>query len=105
MTLSFVAEDDTPIVAASFKYGDEEGLRAPAAEIAARAVAILDGEARERYFAEAHAEQCALFLAMGLSPGEAKEHADRLLVLSRVILQRIKFEVAHRLLAGLQRHA
>lgn len=105
MTSLHAAEYDMPAVAASFKYGDEEGLRVPAAEVAARAVAILDGEARESYFAEVHAEKCAVFLAMGLSPDEAREHADRLLVLSRVILQRINFEVAHRLLAGLQRHA
>ena len=102
--------DTTPLDTEPGKDGDveldnDEKFRALAAGIGARALGILDTEERETFFRTVHEEYCAVFFSEGGTSLEAREKADRLIVLARVMVDQLKFELARRISAGLRRCA
>ncbi len=99
------ALDSEPSKNGDFELGSEEKFRALAAGIAARALGILDTEEREAFFRTVHEEYCAVFFSKGGTSLEAREKADRLVVLARVMVDQLKFELARRISAGLRRCA
>ncbi len=83
--------------AALMEPDDAEAVVTTACEVAVQAAMLPDAVTRERYFRRAHAEQLARYLVTGLSPAEADRRADRLLMLTRLVMDHINVELARQI--------
>jgi len=87
---SFVEDERSPM-------GIDQELREAASGIAVEAVRIPGSEERESFLEAAYAAQYKRFLDAGSDVADATDHADRVIILVRVMLSRNRMAAARQI--------